>query len=92
MLVLDVYIVVSPIVDNTTNGKQLYRVAYATKVGVRPFGPELKKPPIYEGEELRKFLLYKLINSEKAAMVAPPFASKLQKTREVLLNEVIEDN
>lgn len=87
--------IVSPLQNSESpmyiKGKTQFRLGYATKMGVRPFGPDLKDPPIYEGDELRKFLLYKLINSERAAMLAPAFANKLQKTREVLLGEMLSN-
>lgn len=67
----------------------LYRVSVASKQGVEVHQPVLPTPPHFEGgEHMRKFLLTKAINSERAAIFAPAF--KLSRTRMNALSTIIE--
>eukprot|EP01102_Stenamoeba_stenopodia_P009313 TRINITY_DN2748_c0_g2_i2.p1 TRINITY_DN2748_c0_g2~~TRINITY_DN2748_c0_g2_i2.p1 ORF type:complete len:599 (+),score=152.87 TRINITY_DN2748_c0_g2_i2:177-1973(+) len=73
---------------DTTN-TTFYRVAFASKKEVRPFTPNLPEPAIFEkSNELRDFLIVKLINGERATMYAPEFATKLRRTRVELLKSI----
>jgi len=62
-----------------------YRIAFASKPGVHPFGPFLPQPAIFRKcNAFRDFLLTKLINSERAAMHAPDFKGLIRTRREYL--------
>jgi len=69
------------------------RIEFAVKHGVRPFGPPLPDPNETHfclDTNLREFILSKLINSERAALRAPAFATKLEKTRKIFIEQLIE--
>jgi len=87
-----VFIVVRPAPHGGVSGAaRRYRVSVVAKAGVRPFGPPLPEPPIFDATTLRTWLLTKLINAERAAMFAPTFSNKMRRTRnEVLLSLVKE--
>ncbi|BHF58309.1 GTPase-activating Rap/Ran-GAP domain-like protein 3 [Sparganum proliferum] len=71
-----------------TNG---YRLSVFAEESVPYFGPTI--PTTHEftdHEELRHFLLVKLINGEKAAFHSPVFAQKRIRTFEMLLNNILE--
>lgn len=77
-----VVVVVSPSGDG-------YQVSVAGKNGVPPFKPELPEPAIITKDAVsRDFFLHKLVNAERASYKAPSFASKISRTRSVLLAEV----
>lgn len=81
-----------------------YRVAFANKFGVRPYGPALPNPPSFDGNSqfseylltkcmttsVRNFAEFPVINGEKAAMNAPDFRQRFSKTRETLLKNILE--
>src|SRR5690348_15194954 len=59
-------------------------------VNVDGLGPYLSCPATYKrGPELRKFLLTKLINGERAAMRTPQFHNR-QRTRKDLLQDITQ--
>lgn len=77
------------------------RTAVAYKRGVPPCGPLLPENAVFTwGPEFRNFLLtkgtevhlislkYPVINCERAAMEAPPFSYKLERTRRAILQEI----
>jgi len=67
----------------------IIRFAIANKTGVLPYGPYLHSPPVYEKtKEFRDFLLTKLINSERAAMISPDFKGKMIRTNKQLLEDM----
>eukprot|EP01104_Vermistella_antarctica_P016551 TRINITY_DN564_c0_g2_i1.p1 TRINITY_DN564_c0_g2~~TRINITY_DN564_c0_g2_i1.p1 ORF type:complete len:780 (+),score=266.96 TRINITY_DN564_c0_g2_i1:358-2697(+) len=78
-------------VDEEYDADRLYlKISIAWKHGVSTFGPFLPNPPIFEnGEQLKNFLLAKMINGERSATNAPAFADKLVRTREAQLNELV---
>lgn len=64
-----------------------YRFQIAKKKQVPEFEPQIPFPSVFEGnEKFRNFFLSKLVNGEKAAMNAPEFKNKVNKTRAGLLN------
>jgi len=72
-------------------GKTHYRLALATKSGVRPFGPKIPHPALFErSTDFRDFFLTKLINSHRAALDSPVFKEKLVRTRKQLLNQFLK--
>lgn len=83
-----VFCVVTPLA--TRDGeRRRYRVAFASKLGVRPFGPFLSSPAVWDhGSRFRDFLLTKLVNSERAAMFAPEFRGIALRTRGELLARI----
>eukprot|EP01114_Cavostelium_apophysatum_P000883 TRINITY_DN1076_c0_g2_i1.p1 TRINITY_DN1076_c0_g2~~TRINITY_DN1076_c0_g2_i1.p1 ORF type:complete len:662 (-),score=153.65 TRINITY_DN1076_c0_g2_i1:58-1905(-) len=84
-----IYCVIQPMETLSTDTETYYRVGFASKSGVPPYGPRIPNPPIFKkGPEFRNFLFTKLINSECAALEAPSFASKLKRTRTILLTEI----
>jgi len=86
-----IFCVIQPVETLCTAGSTYYKVAIACKKGVPPFGPLLPLPAIFKKDsEFREFLFAKLINGECAALECPSFSKKLQRTRTLLLNEVIK--
>jgi len=75
--------------DQRYKDKTYYKLAIANKTGVLPYGPYLHSPPVYEKTpQFRDFLLTKLINSERAAMVSPDFKGKMIRTNKQLLEDI----
>jgi len=88
----NVFVVVSPVPPNPNDpDRKLYRVAIASKTGVRPYPPYF--PPsgnVFEKTpEFREWLLQKLINAERVSMEAPDFRS-VMLTRKTMLTNVID--
>jgi RAP1 GTPase activating protein 1 len=76
-----VLIVVAPFEDG-------YKVVVANKNGVPSYTPELPEPLFITKDAVsRDFFLHKLVNGERASYKAPNFASKISRTRTVLLYE-----
>lgn len=71
---LHAYIVVQPIDPGTDRTR--YRIAVTARDDVPFFGPTLPQPAsiVCKGQDLRNFLLTKLINAENAAYRAEKFA------------------
>lgn len=68
-----------------------YRVSVVTKYGVEPHSPPLAHPAIFpKSEALRDFLLTKAINSERTAMLATEFRSKMLRARKDFLKHLYE--
>jgi RAP1 GTPase activating protein 1 len=82
-----VFIIIQPI-RNINSNEVSYKVGVAMKTGIPQFGPLLKESYVH-GSEFREFLLTKLINAERASYYAPTFASKITRTRQALMNEII---
>jgi len=84
-----IFCVIQPVESMCTAESTYYKIGFACKAGVPPFGPSLPSPAIFEkGDEFRQFLITKLINGECAALECPSFSKKLQRTRAILLNEI----
>lgn len=65
-----------------------YKMVFMSKTGVPAFTPELPDPVIINKDAVgRDFFLHKLVNGERASYKAPSFASKISRTRTVLLFE-----
>jgi RAP1 GTPase activating protein 1 len=78
-------------VPGTDPNLTFYRLAVTRKEGVPPFGPELPHPSIFQKNHyFREFLFSKLINAERAALHAPDFKYKVERTRTLLLEGVAE--
>lgn len=73
--------------DKAVNG---YRVGFSSKEGVPSYGPPLPSLGNVKKDDLREFLLTKLINGETSSLLAPAFAQKLVRTREALLNFFVQ--
>ncbi|VDL59191.1 unnamed protein product [Hymenolepis diminuta] len=74
--------------NNITNA---YRLSVFSEESVPYFGPTIPTSREFtDHEELRHFLLVKLINGEKAAFHSPVFAQKRIRTSEMLLNNILE--
>jgi len=82
-------LIVVQFLERNSNDIPIYRVSVASKPGVEPHQPVLPTPPHLEGgQDFRRFLLTKAINSERAAIHAPAF--KLARTRMNSLATIIE--
>eukprot|EP01091_Cochliopodium_minus_P017181 TRINITY_DN6660_c0_g1_i1.p1 TRINITY_DN6660_c0_g1~~TRINITY_DN6660_c0_g1_i1.p1 ORF type:complete len:835 (-),score=257.30 TRINITY_DN6660_c0_g1_i1:26-2530(-) len=80
-----IFIVVTPCkYDPVQNQITHYNIAIIAKGGSRPFGPSI--PETVSTENMRSFLLTKLINAEKATLFAREFSDKLQRTNVAILN------
>ncbi|VDN96275.1 unnamed protein product [Rodentolepis nana] len=67
------------------------RLSVFSEESVPYFGPTIPTSREFtDHEELRHFLLVKLINGEKAAFHSPVFAQKRIRTSEMLLNNILE--
>jgi len=63
-----------------------YQVAICSKRDVPPFGPAIHNTSIFKKDiHFRDFLLTKLLNAERASMVAPIFSKKMEYARKQLL-------
>lgn len=70
-----------------------YRIEIGCKEGVLPFGPDLPNPPLLTtSDKCRRWLLSKLVNSERAAYYAPDFLMKFRNTRKAQLQAIIEES
>jgi RAP1 GTPase activating protein 1 len=82
---LHAYIVIQPIDPCTERCR--YRISVAARDDVPFFGPTIPAPSIIrKGQEMRNFLLTKLINGENAAYKAEKFAKLAERTRCSLLD------
>ncbi|KAJ1560856.1 hypothetical protein HK096_006954, partial [Nowakowskiella sp. JEL0078] len=73
------------IVSPCANG---YKFTVLAKNGVPPFTPEIPESSVISGDAVsRDFFLHKAVNGERASYKAPSFATKISRTRQVLLNE-----
>jgi hypothetical protein len=69
-----------------------YRVAVVTKYGVEPHQPPLSSPAVYPSSPaLRDYLITKAINSERTAMLATEFRSKMLRARKDFLKHLYEN-
>ncbi|PRP82793.1 hypothetical protein PROFUN_10008 [Planoprotostelium fungivorum] len=84
-----VFVVVQPVIDSS--GGMSLRIEIATKPGVKPCAPLL---PLFISlqSEHRDSFLTKLINSERAALNAPQFESKMSRTSIQLMNDIINSH
>lgn len=70
-----------------------YRIEVVCKDGVIPCDPKLPGSPIFNaGPYLREFLLTKLINAERAAYYSKHFSKPIERTRELLLQDMVNQN
>eukprot|EP00730_Choanoeca_flexa_P016757 TRINITY_DN7982_c0_g1_i1.p1 TRINITY_DN7982_c0_g1~~TRINITY_DN7982_c0_g1_i1.p1 ORF type:complete len:876 (+),score=207.88 TRINITY_DN7982_c0_g1_i1:23-2650(+) len=77
------------LVQRLPNGS--YSLKAFIKQSVPEFGPQIPNPPIFtEPDRLRRFLLVKLLNGEKAALSSPhaSFAQKKTRTLEALITSI----
>ena len=74
-----IFIVVSP--EKTTEDNEKYHVTVCCVPNIDPFGPYLNETAIYEHDDkFRDFLLRKMINGERQAMLSPTFKKNHQRT------------
>mmetsp|Transcript_6232 Transcript_6232/g.18926 ORF Transcript_6232/g.18926 Transcript_6232/m.18926 type:complete len:1045 (+) Transcript_6232:208-3342(+) len=72
-------------------GHSFYKVNFASKSGVPPFGPFVHESALFPNTpDFREFLITKLINGERAALQAPAFSHKLKAARKTLLLDLLE--
>jgi hypothetical protein len=80
------------VVSRTANSD--YSLKVYTKATVPEFGPALPNPAIFKDpNELRRFLIVKLLNGEKSALSSPmtSFAKKKERTLEALISDICSD-
>ncbi|KAJ3412007.1 GTPase-activating Rap/Ran-GAP domain-like protein 3 [Chytridiales sp. JEL 0842] len=86
---LHVFIVVK---QDYSASKMGYRVQVAYRNEMIKFGPSLPTPPVfYDPEELRHYLLAKIINAENAALKSPKFYKPHLRTREAIISDIHSD-
>jgi len=80
-----IFVVISPVKENN---ETLYHVECCSQRKVPIFGPSM--PLRYlKKEELKNFVLTKIFNGERAAMHASAFQSKIERTREEILSDLV---
>jgi len=79
-------------VNAPSNSPTKYKLSFAYKGGVGIAQPLLPSPSIFEKSDIfRDFLLTKVINSERCAMYAPSFITKISKTKELQMQSLIDN-
>ncbi|KAF9113212.1 Rap1 GTPase-activating protein 2 [Mortierella sp. AM989] len=85
---LHIFVVIHPI--SLPDGTRGYSAAIACDDQVPQFGPPLPDPPIFRSsQELRSFLLCKMINGENAAYKAPRLIKPHQRARSGMLENLV---
>eukprot|EP01091_Cochliopodium_minus_P011312 TRINITY_DN3170_c0_g2_i1.p1 TRINITY_DN3170_c0_g2~~TRINITY_DN3170_c0_g2_i1.p1 ORF type:complete len:810 (-),score=257.24 TRINITY_DN3170_c0_g2_i1:80-2509(-) len=85
-----VFIVVEKIKNNSN--KTQYKVGLSCLPSVPKFSPALLENPVWEkGPKFREWMLYKMINGERAAMHAIDFRGKLKNTNKTYLSRMFSD-
>ncbi|KAI1316806.1 Rap1 GTPase-activating protein 1 [Mortierella claussenii] len=85
---LHIFVVIHPV--KLSNGTIGYSAAIASDEQVPDFGPPLPDPPIFKTpQELRAFLLCKMINGENAAYKAPRLIKPHQRARSGMLEDLV---
>ncbi|KAF9963445.1 Rap/ran-GAP protein [Mortierella alpina] len=85
---LHIFVVIRQI--ELSDGSNGYSVAIACDEQVPDFGPPLPDPPIFKtSQELRAFLLCKMINGENAAYKAPRLIKPHQRARSGMLENLV---
>ncbi|KAI8881369.1 hypothetical protein K501DRAFT_189170, partial [Backusella circina FSU 941] len=80
---LHVYIIVRP---EITNGKRCWRVEVIRSKNVSNFGPVLPSPPVFDNpDQLKAFLILKLVSAENAALKSKKFFVPNNKARQSIL-------
>jgi RAP1 GTPase activating protein 1 len=82
---LHAFIVIQPY----TSGS--YKISVAARDGVPFFGPSLPRNGVVGKNQLKEFLLTKLINAENACYKAEKFAKLEYRTRSSLLENLVDD-
>lgn len=82
---LHAFIVVQPHTNSS------YKISVTARDGVPFFGPALPKNGILGKDQLKEFLLTKLINAENACYKAEKFAKLEFRTRSSLLQNLVDD-
>lgn len=82
---LHAFIVIQP------STSQSYKISVAARSGVPFFGPALPKNGIIAKQNLKEFLLTKLVNAENACYKAEKFAKLESRTRSSLLENLVDD-
>eukprot|EP00007_Cunea_sp_BSH-02190019_P009462 CAMPEP_0174234652 /NCGR_PEP_ID=MMETSP0417-20130205/4347_1 /TAXON_ID=242541 /ORGANISM="Mayorella sp, Strain BSH-02190019" /LENGTH=1081 /DNA_ID=CAMNT_0015313045 /DNA_START=462 /DNA_END=3704 /DNA_ORIENTATION=- len=87
---IHIYVVVRPLKQKTSD-LPLYQIQVVQKDTLRPVSPWLPQAGVFEGDAFFvRFLLTKMINAERSAMMAPSFSRLLQRTRSILLEQFFD--
>lgn len=83
-----VFIVVTP--EHTD--RLLFRISVVSKDGVHSKDPPLPNPPLLDPlhPKTADFLIKKAINSERSAMYAPSFSTKLERARKMVIENMAQ--
>eukprot|EP00009_Paramoeba_aestuarina_P004286 CAMPEP_0201511628 /NCGR_PEP_ID=MMETSP0161_2-20130828/4045_1 /ASSEMBLY_ACC=CAM_ASM_000251 /TAXON_ID=180227 /ORGANISM="Neoparamoeba aestuarina, Strain SoJaBio B1-5/56/2" /LENGTH=382 /DNA_ID=CAMNT_0047907193 /DNA_START=105 /DNA_END=1253 /DNA_ORIENTATION=+ len=80
------------VLTDFNRNKTYYRIAFCSKEGVHSSEPAIPYPGVFEkNEKLHRFFLTKLINSERSALYANKFVTKLLNTRQAVFRDIAED-
>ncbi|KAH3745907.1 GTPaseactivating protein [Pelomyxa schiedti] len=82
------FFLVEAIVDSTTNATTGYNIIVANKAGVSPYPPFMPEPVSFpNNEQTREWLLLKMINSERTALIqSPEFRGMMTARKGSLMN------
>jgi len=73
-------------------GRTYYQIGFCSKGGVHSAEPALAYPGIYEkNEKLKRLFLTKALNSERSALYAQKFVSRLSMVRKELFKDLAND-
>jgi hypothetical protein len=87
---LHVFLIIQPVVVN--NITESYKLSVISKKDVPYFGPYIRKPYVFKkNENLKRFILSKLINAEYASLRAPAFSTFSELTLEKSLKELCQN-
>ncbi len=86
----NVYLVISVMEIHKELGR-FYRIGVASRMGIENVSPEIPEA-ITGGDGLRRFVLAKLINSERAVQRSPVFEQLRRTVRKELLMRLYQDN
>ncbi|XP_067945808.1 rap1 GTPase-activating protein 1-like isoform X2 [Watersipora subatra] len=87
---LHAFVIIQPVEACTDNTR--YKISVAARTDVpNSFGPMLPKSKLVRKDQLREFLLTKLLNAEYACHNAPQFKDKMERTKLAYLAELHEE-
>jgi RAP1 GTPase activating protein 1 len=86
----NVYMVVSLLENHPVHGR-FYRIGVVSKSGVDCVTPDIPHS-VAGGDGLRRFILAKLINCERAVLRSPAFVQRRRTARKTLLLNLYNDN
>jgi len=87
---LHVFLIIQPVKVNDVT--EFYKLSVVSKKDVPYFGPYIRKPYVFKkNENLKRFILSKLINAEYASLRAPAFSTFSELTLGKSLKELCQN-